>query len=55
MALIKYTEKQIVELLSNKYVKSCTHKNITFTKECKLKALELEKKMMFRKEIFEKL
>jgi len=53
MALIKYTEEQIRELLLNKYIKSCTSKNITFTKECKLEALRLEKINWNRKKIFE--
>ena len=53
MALIKYTENQIQELLQNKYVKSCSSKNITFTKECKLEALKLEETNWNRKEIFE--
>lgn len=55
MREIKYTEEQITELLKNKYVKSCTSKNITFTKECKISALELEKQLVFRKEIFKML
>lgn len=55
MAEIKYTQEQINELLKNKYVKNCTDKNITFTKECKLNALELEKQLVFRREIFERL
>ena len=55
MAEIKYTETQIQELRNNKYVKNCTNKNITFTKECKLIALDLERQLMLRKEIFEKL
>lgn len=55
MREIKYTKEQIKELLANKYVKSCTTKNITFTKECKLEALKMEKQLIFRKEIFKKL
>lgn len=52
MVKIKYTAKQIRELENNKYVKSCSNKNITFTKECKIRALELEESWIFRKEIF---
>jgi hypothetical protein len=40
MAEIKYNTKQIEELLNNKYVKSCTNKNISFTKECKIEVLK---------------
>ena len=53
MALIKYTEDQIQELLQNKYVKSCRSKNITFTKDCKIEAIKLEKTNWNRREIFE--
>ena len=52
---IKYNNEQIKELESNKYVKSCTNKNINFTKECKIKVLELNKKWIFTKEIFQSL
>lgn len=52
---IKYNNEQIKELKSNKYVKSCTNKNINFTKECKIKVLELNKKWIFIKEIFQSL
>lgn len=55
MSEIKYNNEQINELESNKYVKSCTNKNVNFTKECKLKVLELHKKWLFTKEIFKKL
>jgi len=40
MAEIKYTNEQIAELLKNKYVKNCTNKNITFTKEFKLESIK---------------
>jgi hypothetical protein len=40
MAEIKYNTEQIKELLNNKYVKNCTPKNITFTKECKIEVLK---------------
>ena len=52
---IKYNNEQIKELESNKYIKSCTNKNINFTKECKIKVLELNKKWIFTKEIFQSL
>lgn len=55
MREIKYNNEQIKELESNKYVKSCTNKNINFTKECKLVVLELNQKWLFTKKIFEKL
>ncbi len=55
MAIIKYNEKQIQELLSIKYVKNCTSKNVTFTQECKLEALRLEWKLWNRKEVFKQL
>ena len=50
----EYTKDQISELLNNKYVKNCTSKYITFTDEFKLKALELDKKYIFPREIFKK-
>ena len=52
MAKIKYNIEKIKELESNKYVKSCTNKNINFTKEFKVKVLELSKEWIFYKEIF---
>lgn len=52
MAEIKYSKEQIEELLKNKYVKSCTSKNVNFTKEFKIKVLELDKKWLFYREIF---
>ena len=55
MVSIKYTENQINDLRKNKYVKSCTNKNINFTQECKIKVLKLSNSWMFIKEIFEKL
>ncbi len=55
MAEIKYSNKQRSELLKNKYVRNCTNKNITFTKECKIEALKLEKQWIFRKDIFQEL
>lgn len=55
MAEIKYNEKQIKELKTNPYIKNCTSKSIIFTKYCKLKALELDKKWVFYREIFKQL
>ena len=55
MAEIKYSEEQIKELLNNKYVKSCTNKNITFTKECKIEVVKEWKKWIFYREIFKNL
>jgi len=55
MAEIKYNNEQIKELESNKYVKSCTNKNINFTKECKLISIELCNKWLTTKEIFKSL
>ena len=55
MAEIKYTTEQIQELLNNKYVKSCTNKNISFTKEFKIRVMELWKQWLFYRDIFQKL
>jgi len=44
MTRIKYTKSQIKELKNNPYIKNCTSKSIIFKKDCKLKALELDKK-----------
>ena len=55
MTIIKYTNKQIKELKANPNVKNCTSKSIIFTKDCKLKALELDKKWVFHREIFKQL
>lgn len=52
MENIRYTTSQISELKSNKYVKNCTSKNIIFTKECKIKVVELSNKGIFNREIF---
>ena len=54
MAEIKYNDKQIKELLKNKYVKNCTNKNITFTKEFKLELIKQSNKWFFYKDIFKK-
>lgn len=50
---IKYTDKQIKELLNNEYVDKCTWKYISFKKDFKLKVLDLHKKWIYIKEIFE--
>ena len=55
MAGIKYTKNQILELEANKYVEKCSSKSITFTKECKIKAVELWEKWNFSKEVFSQL
>jgi hypothetical protein len=52
MTQIKYTEEQIKELKWNLNVKNCTSKHIIFTKEFKIKAVELSKKYFSPKEIF---
>lgn len=52
MAEIKYNTEQIKELLNNKYVKNCTPKNITFTKECKIEVLKQWKEWIFYRDIF---
>ena len=53
MAQLKYSEDQILELKQNKYVKNCTSKYLSFTDEFKIKALELDKRCFFSKEIFQ--
>ena len=55
MAGIKYTQAQIKELKANKYVKNVTQKSITFSLECKIEVLKLNKKWLFYTEIFKKL
>lgn len=52
MAEIKYTNQQTEELLKNKYVKSCTNKNISFTKECKIEVIKQSNNWIFYKDIF---
>lgn len=52
MAEIKYRKEQIIELLRNKYVKSCTNKNISFTKEFKIELIKQSDNWMFYKDIF---
>jgi len=55
MKEIKYTKSQIKKLKNNPYIKNCTSKSIIFTKDCKLKTLELDKKWVFHREIFKQL
>lgn len=55
MAELKYSKEQIIELKQNKYVKNCTSKYLSFTDEFKIKALELDKRHFFSKEIFQEL
>lgn len=52
---MKFTEKQIKELKTIKYVKNVTSKSIIFTLEAKIKALKLREKWFSSKEIFEKM
>lgn len=52
MAEIKYTKEQVMELLKNTYIKSCTNKNISFTKEFKIELLKQSDKWVFYKDIF---
>ena len=53
MSKKEYTEDQIQEVLKNKYVKNCSSKYITFTDEFKIKVLELDKKWIYHRKIFE--
>ena len=55
MSKIIYTESQIKEIESNKYVEKCTKKQIRFTNECKIEVLKLADKGIFYREIFSKL
>ena len=55
MAGIKYSKKQVEELLKNKYVKDCTQKYISFTDEFKIKVLELDNKWIYHRKIFQEL
>lgn len=47
-----YTHEQIQILQSNQYVKSCTEKCITFTDDCKIRALKLDNEHWYYKDIF---
>jgi len=48
----EYNKEQIELLKSNKYVKGCTSKYITFTDEIKIEALKLDKDWVYFKDIF---
>lgn len=52
---INYTKEQMEELIKNKYIKSCTDKNVNFTLECKIESVKLWNKWFPTKEIFKKL
>lgn len=47
-----YTDEQIQELLTNKYVEKCSKKYITFTKACKIEFLKRSQERMFYRDIF---
>jgi hypothetical protein len=51
MDKLKYSKEQIIKLKQNTYVKNCTSKYLSFTDEFKIKALELDKRYFFSKEI----
>jgi len=53
MTKINYTESQIKEIESNKYVERCTTKQIRFTNEFKVELLKLADKWLFYREIFD--
>ena len=49
-----YTPHQITELLSNPYVSKCSSKSITYTYECKIRAIELSQtQYISSREIFQ--
>jgi len=50
-----YTQEEIGILKTNKYVKNCSKKYITFTDEIKIKALKLYDKWIFPRDIFRNL
>lgn len=53
MTKIIYTESQIKEIESNKYVEKCTTKQIRFTNEFKVELMKLSDKWLFYREIFD--
>jgi len=53
MTKTTYTESQIKEIKSNKYVEKCTTKQIRFTNEFKIELLKLADKWLFYREIFD--
>ena len=48
----KYSEDQVVELLSNEYVKSCSEKYITFTDAFKVLCIEQDNLWSYHRDIF---
>lgn len=52
MARIKYTQDQITELKSNKYVKECSEKYISFTDEFKIKVIKWIDRWEYHRQIF---
>lgn len=52
MSKITYTQSQINEIETNKYVEKCTTKQIRFTNEFKIELLKLADKWIFYREIF---
>ena len=55
MTKIIYTDSQIKEIETNKYVEKCTTKQIRFTNEFKIELLTLSDKWLFYREIFDML
>ena len=55
MPKIIYTQKQINEIETNKYVEKCTPKQIRFTNEFKIEILKLVDKWFFYRDIFKTL
>lgn len=52
MTKVPYTEEQIQLLQSNKFVKACTEKYMTFTDDCKIQALKLDNERWYFRDIF---
>lgn len=52
MSKITYTQSEINEIETNKYVEKCTTKQIRFTNEFKIELLKLADKWIFYREIF---
>ena len=52
MARVHYSSEKMQELLNNPYVKKCSERYITFTKECKIEFLKLSGQWLFYKDIF---
>lgn len=47
-----YSSEQILQLKTNKYVKNCTERYITFTDECKIQVIKLYQQWFFYRDIF---